>query len=86
LSGVRGVTNEISIRPRELDAKVENAIEQALKRNAEIDGSRITVSAHCGRATLSGNVRTFVERDSVERVVWSAPGVTAIDNKLIVLW
>lgn len=84
VSGVRGVTNEITIRPRELDAEVEKAIGQALKRNAEIDASRITASAHRGRVTLSGTVRTFAERDRVERAVWSAPGVTAIDNTLIV--
>ena len=85
VSGVKGVTNEITIRPRELDAMVEKAIDQALKRNADIDARRITVSASRGKVTLSGNVRTFAERDRAERAVWNAPGVTAIDNKLIVL-
>jgi osmotically-inducible protein OsmY len=85
VSGVRGVSSEITIRPRELDARVEKAIEQALKRNAEIDASHIAVSAYRGKATLSGTVRTFAGRDRVEQVVWSAPGVTAIDNHLVVL-
>jgi len=86
LAGVKGVANEITIRPRELDAVVEKSIDQALKRLADIDVSRIKISAYRGKATLAGTVRTFVERDRVERVVWNAPGVTEIDNKLIVLW
>jgi len=86
VSGVRGVTNKITIRPGELDAEVEKAIDKALRRDADIDASHITVSAHRGKLTLSGHVRTFTERDRVERDVWSAPGVTAIDNNLIVLW
>jgi osmotically-inducible protein OsmY len=86
LAGVKGVTNRITIRPRELDAKVEKSIDQALKRNADIDAKGITVSAYRGKATLSGNVRTFADRDRIERVVWNAPGVVAIENKLIVLW
>jgi osmotically-inducible protein OsmY len=27
-------------------------------------------------------VRSFAERDDAEKVAWSAPGITSVDNKL----
>jgi len=85
VSGVKGVSNEITIRPREPAAALEKAIEQALKRNVDIDPNNITVSAEGSKVTLSGSVRTFAERDRAERVAWSAPGVSGVNNKLIVM-
>jgi osmotically-inducible protein OsmY len=86
LDGVRGVSNEITIWPREPANTLEKLINQALKRNADIDPDGIVVSAEGSKVILSGTVRTFAERDGAERVAWSAPGVSGVENKLIVLW
>jgi osmotically-inducible protein OsmY len=33
---------------------------------------------------LTGRVRSWVEKREAERVAWSAPGVVAVDNRIVV--
>jgi osmotically-inducible protein OsmY len=84
LAGVKGVTNDITLRPREPAAAVERAIDGALKRHVILHANRITVEADGGVVSLSGEVRTWAERDEAERLAWSAAGVTRVDNRLVV--
>lgn len=82
LIGVRGVTNSIAVQPRVKSADVQNKIEAAFKRSAEIDSRRIAVTAQDGTVILSGNVRSWAERQEAERAAWAAPGVTLVDDRL----
>ena len=82
LTGVRGVNNEISLRPHVKTADVRDKIEAAFRRSAEIDARRIIVSAQDGKVMLSGNVRSWAERQEAERAAWAAPGVTQVDDRL----
>lgn len=84
LAGVKGVCNRITIKPREPAAAVERAVEEAFKRNASLHSNRITVEADGGTVVLTGAVRTFAEFDEAERLAWSVPGVTGVDNRLVV--
>jgi osmotically-inducible protein OsmY len=86
LAGVRGVTNLISVRPRSSPSpdELRQRIEEALVRNAETDAERITIEVQGDKVILKGAVRSWVEREEAERVAWSAPGVTAVDNQIIV--
>jgi osmotically-inducible protein OsmY len=56
----------------------------AFRRNAEVDANRITVEATGGEVVLKGTVRSWIEREEAERVAWSAPGVTAVDDRIVV--
>jgi len=84
LSGVRGVINAITVRPRvtaspqELQQKIENA----LVRNAETDAQRITIDVDGSKVTLRGTVRSWMEKREAERIAWSSPGVTSVDNRI----
>jgi osmotically-inducible protein OsmY len=81
--GVKGVTNNIHLGPRLVapeDIKIK--IEEALKRSATIDASRISVETKGGKVTLKGTVRSWVEREEAERSAWAAPGVTEVDNQI----
>jgi osmotically-inducible protein OsmY len=84
LSGVKGVSNEISVKPSVEPTAVKDAIEKALKRDAEIDAENIQVSADGGKVTLAGTVSSWDERGEAASAAWSAPGVTAVENNLAV--
>jgi len=84
LTGVRGVTNLLQIKKRPSAPDVRERIERAFKRHAELDSKQIAVEAIDGRVTLRGKVRSWAERQDAEFAAWSAPGVTKVDDELLV--
>jgi osmotically-inducible protein OsmY len=84
LIGVKGILNKIMLNPKASAAGVKIKIEEALKRNAEIDASHIQVETSDGTVTLRGNVRSWLGRKEAEDAAWAAPGVTKIENRLTV--
>jgi osmotically-inducible protein OsmY len=85
LFGVKGVTNTIAVQPRVKPLDVRDKIEAAFKRSAEVDARRINVNATDGKVILSGNVRSFAERQEAERAAWAAPGVTQVEDRLLIV-
>jgi len=65
--GVIGVTDDIMLKPRVATSDVKRTIEDALKRSAELDASRISVEAMSSKVTLRGSVRSWAERTEAER-------------------
>jgi len=86
ISGVKGVSNSITIKPKVTAAKVETAIQSAFERTALFDAKKIEVETNGNKVTLTGKVRNYAERDEAERVAWAAAGVSSVDNKLTVDW
>jgi osmotically-inducible protein OsmY len=82
--GVKGITNWIQVKPRVAPTEVRRKIEEALRRAAEIDASRVTVEANGSEVILRGTVRSWAERQEAERAAWWAPGVSKVDNRIIV--
>ena len=70
--------------PTHPDDNLKKNIEGALVRSAEIDAQRIQVSVQGSTVILKGSVRSLAEREAVERAAWSAPGITSVENYLII--
>jgi osmotically-inducible protein OsmY len=84
LAGVRGVSNMIAITPSVSPANVRERIENALKRDAELEANRIRVSVQDHKVTLDGTVRTWAEREAAERAAWAVPGVSSVVDHISV--
>jgi osmotically-inducible protein OsmY len=84
IKGVKGVSNLIQLRPRAQPEDIKRKIQEAFKRNAEVDANRIMVETNGSEVILKGTVRSWVEREEAERVAWSAPGVTKVEDRIAV--
>lgn len=86
LAGVCGVTEAITVRPHATPTREElkRRIAAALVRGAETDGQRVTIEIMGGAVALRGTVRSWLERAEAERVAWSTPDVTEVENHVTV--
>jgi len=84
LGGVRGVSNEIEIRPHPSTVDIKQRIEEALKRNAEVEAKAIEIQVVGGKVVLKGMVKTLAERDAAERAAWSSPGVQTVVSDIVI--
>jgi osmotically-inducible protein OsmY len=82
LGGVRGVINQILVKPKVHAEDVQGKIRAALERNAEVEASRISVVVSGNKVTLSGRVNAWTEREAIERAAWSTPGVTEVEDRI----
>jgi osmotically-inducible protein OsmY len=80
LLGVRGVSNQILVKPRISEADVKTRIEAAFRRSAEMDAKKISVETEDGIVTLRGTVHSWAEREGAENSAWAAPGVHKVEN------
>jgi len=84
ITGVKGVTNLITVKPHTLPSDLKQSIEKALIRNAQTDAKHITVEVQDSKIILRGTVRSYAEKQAAEDTAWSAPGVTEVDNRIVV--
>jgi osmotically-inducible protein OsmY len=85
LPGVRGVSNEIIVKPRIKPHAVEQEISDAFQRNALLDARQITVTVSDGTAHLSGHVQSIAEKHAATAAALNVPGIVAFDNHLKVV-
>jgi osmotically-inducible protein OsmY len=84
IAGVKGVTNLIVVRSHPSPTDLKERIEQALIRNAETDARNITVEVQGSKVILRGTVRSYAEKVAAEETAWESPGVTDVENDIVV--
>ena len=81
LMGVKGVSDQITIKPGVTASAVKSDIEAALKRRATNEANGIKVAVNGSEVTLTGKVPTWAERDAAGSAAWGTSGVSnVIDN------
>jgi len=86
LMGVKGVTNNITIKSDSMESVEKAAIENALKRNWAFYENDIHVQVSGHTATLTGTVDSMYQKEQAGSIAWNAPGVWSVDNGLVVDW
>jgi osmotically-inducible protein OsmY len=82
--GVTGVTNAVIVTPPVTPDRVEAQIEEAFKREAEIDARHIRVETADHTARLYGHVHSMKEASAAIAAAAAAPGVARVENHLAV--
>lgn len=83
LSGVVGIHNDLTLRPRVDAGNIQRCIEEALKRNAEVDAEGIHVKVQGDVVKLEGRVHLWRQRQIAERAAWSVPGVKEVIDHIL---
>jgi osmotically-inducible protein OsmY len=84
IRGIKGIENDIHVKAPVTTADLKTRIEQAFRRHAQIDADRIRVQVSSGIVTLEGEVDSWRERDQAENAVRAAPGVTGVEDRLVI--
>ena len=82
--GVKGVTNNITIKSETNDSIEKKDIERALKSNWSISEREINVEVSGNNVTLNGTVHSLYQKDQAGRIAWNAPGVWKVNNELVI--
>lgn len=86
VNGVLGVSNNLAVVPTEdfLDESIAEEIVQALERNVFVTAEDIDVTVKGGNVTLKGMVKTITAKNAAYETALYTPGVTDVDNQIIV--
>jgi VCBS repeat-containing protein len=86
LAGVRSVTNSITVKPSGTaeSGEIKERVENALERQANIDAHSISVTTESGTVRLQGRVRSLAQSRAAVKAAEAAPGVTRVENELVI--
>lgn len=82
ITGVIGLTNQITLKAQVPPGDISHRIRDALTRQAEREARHVEVTVHGSVVTLRGKVHSLAERAAIQGASWSAPGITQVVNEL----
>ena len=83
--GVLGVNNDIHLTDDPIPSDVVDRINNSLRRNAIVDDSTIQVSNQGHVIYLDGVTNSWAAKQAAEDTAWSAPGVSEVVDRLMVV-
>jgi osmotically-inducible protein OsmY len=85
VGGVASIDDRMTIVPPGPSAHdVKHSIKKALERNAKLDAADLTVDSAHGTITLTGVVDSWANHDAAVAAAWAAPGVSDVEDRIIV--
>jgi osmotically-inducible protein OsmY len=86
LTGVKGLSNLITVKPRvkPTPAEVEERVAEAIERQASLDARRIWATTSNGTVHLHGTVHSLWEKRVAEEAAASAAGVAKVEDHIVV--
>lgn len=84
ISGVLGIINQIQVSHRPTSSDIRRRIENAFERQADLDAASVTIALDGSKVKLGGHVKAWHERQVAERAAWAAPGVTQVEDHIVV--
>ena len=84
VGGVIGVADTITVKPPTSPQKVQEVIEDAFKREAEVGARHINVEVSDHTAKLYGHVHSVREATAARAAAASAPGVATVESHLVI--
>jgi osmotically-inducible protein OsmY len=82
LMGVKGVSNNITIKAESHDAIEQKDVVDAIARSWAIDDSDINVAVSGTTVTLTGTVDSWYQREEAGRIAWKTTGIWHVKNEL----
>jgi osmotically-inducible protein OsmY len=86
LKGIKGISNQICVKPTMITESIVENIREAYVRNADLFADQIKIEAQGSKVILRGTARSWLQKKEVERVTASAPGVTEIEDQLAIFY
>lgn len=84
VEGVKGVTNNITIKSESTDTIEQEDIEKAIARSWSVDDKDIHVHVSGTTVTLTGSVDSFYQKEEAGRIAWNARGIWHLENQLAI--
>jgi len=82
--GVKGVTNAITLKPKVQPHEVRRKIEDALRRSAELDASRITVEANGDEVDFARHGEIVGRASGGRTRGLGGAGSTSVENRITI--
>lgn len=82
VTGVRGLTNHITLRERKTTEYLAQRIHDALARHAQAQADQIQIAVDAHTAVLRGTVTSMAESSAAQAAAWTAPGISRVVNEL----
>jgi osmotically-inducible protein OsmY len=83
--GVFGIENDIKLTSAPDGRDIKDDISNAFRRNAMLDADELSAdTTSYGTVIVAGAVSSWAEHDEAMAAAWSAPGVTEVDDRIVV--